>query len=287
MNYVVSLDVGGSSVKSAAVDVADRTNIVVTTTPIDSCNDRDTILGTLEQIIQKHLGEITQRNALCLGIGVGFPGPFDYAGGTALVKGVEKYEALYGLNLQDELQTKLHGHKLPIKFQNDAVCALIAEARYGKGRLHERVLGIVLGTGMGSAFIVKGQQVMTGLGVPASGYLYAEPFADANADEVFSTRGLQTRLHDMNEDINIPTAAQRARAGNKQLSAVFAEFGRDLGTFLTPYATEFQADVLILLGGIAQTDDLFGEMLERRLSIPFYQGSLEDRAGVVGASLLI
>lgn len=286
MDCIISLDVGGSSVKSALVAAADRTNIAVTTTPIDSRSDRHTILGTLRQTVQKHLLELTQRNASCLGVGVGFPGPCDYASGTVLVKGVEKYEALYGLNLRNELRTELNGYDLPIKLQNDAVCALVAEARYGERRLCERVLGIVLGTGMGSAFVVDGKQVVTGRGVPSSGYLYAEPFAGTTADEVFSTRGLQARLRKVNKSVSIPIAAQRARAGDKQLSDVFAEFGLDLGIFLAPYATEFQANALILLGGIAQTGDLFSETLEQHLPVPFYQGSLQDKAGVLGASLL-
>ncbi len=286
MNCIIALDVGGSSVKSALVAAADRTNITVTSTPINSRSDRHTILSTLRQTVQKHLLELTQRNALCLGIGVGFPGPCDYASGTVLVKGVEKYEALYGLNLRDELRTELNGHDLPIRFQNDAVCALVAEARYGKGKPCKRLLGIVLGTGTGSAFIVDGKQVVTGQGVPISGYLYAEPFAGTTADEMFSTRGLQARLSSVDKSISIQNAAQRARSGDKQLSDVFAEFGQDLGLFLTPYATGFQADALIVLGGIAQTGDLFGETLKRHLPVPFYQGSFQDKAGVLGASLL-
>ncbi len=287
MECVISLDVGGSSVKSAVVHVADRTDIAVTTTPIDSRGDKHTILVTLKQIIQRHLLKVRQRNWSCSGIGVGFPGPFDYANGVALIRGVEKYEAIYGLNLQDKLQTELDGEVLPVRFQNDAVCALIAEARYGEGKLHERVLGIVLGTGMGSAFVVRGEQVTTGRGIPSYSYLYAEPFAGAAADDVFSTRGLQARLRRVNEKLSIPIAAQQARAGDVELLAVFADFGRDLGTFLTPHATKFQADALVLLGGIAHTSDLFTETLRQHLPIPYYKSSLGDKAGVIGASLSI
>lgn len=287
MECIISLDVGGSSVKSAVVRVANRTDIVVTTTLIDSRGDKDTILETLKQIIQRLLHKVRQNHWSCSGIGIGFPGPFDYTNGIALIRGVEKYEAIYSVNLQDNLRTDLNGQSLPVKFKNDAVCALIAEARYGEGKLHGRVLGIVLGTGMGSAFVVRGEQVTTGRGIPSYGYLYAEPFAGSAADDIFSTRGLQARLRRVTEETSIPIAAQRARAGDVNLLAVFAGFGRDLGTFLTPYATEFQADALVVLGGIAHTNDLFAETLRQHLPIPYYKSSLGDKAGVIGASLAI
>lgn len=287
MECIIALDVGGSSVKSAVVLAADRTNFVATTTPINSRGDKDTILNTLTQIIQRHLLEVQQRGWACLGIGIGFPGPFDYTNGVALIRGVKKYEAIYGVNIRDNLQNCFDGRALPMKFKNDAVCALIAEARYGEGKLHGRILGIVLGTGMGSAFLVRGEQVMTGRGIPSYGYLYAEPFAGSAADDVFSTRGLQARLCRATEETSIPLAAQRARAGDVNLLAIFAEFGRDLGTFLTPHATEFRADALILLGGIAHTGDLFAETLRQYLPIPCYKSSLGDKAGIIGASLLV
>lgn len=287
MDCIIALDVGGSSVKSAVVNVFDRTDFTASVTPIDSRGDKETILATLEQIIQRHLLEVRRHNWSCSGIGIGFPGPFDYKNGVALIEGVEKYEAIYSLNLQDELRTEFDDRVLPMKFQNDAACALIAEARYGKAEVYSRVLGIVLGTGMGSAFVVNGERVTMGHGIPDGGYLYAEPFAGSAADDVFSTRGLQARVRHVDAALDIPLAAQQARAGDVTLNAVFTDFGQDLGTFLKPYATEFQADALVLLGGIAHTSDLFIKRLGQRLSIPCFKNSLGDKAGIIGASLLI
>lgn len=285
VDCIVALDVGGSSVKSALVPAPDPAAIAVTTTPVDSRGDKNAILGTFKQVIQQHLQEVKRER--CLGVGIGFPGPFDYPNGTALVRGVEKYEALYGVNLRAALRTDFGGRPLPLEFANDAACAILAETRYGTARHYTRVLGVALGTGMGSAFVVDGGLVTAGPGIPGNGYLYAQPFAGVAADDVFSTRGLVARLRRVGVAPNIPFAAERARAGDSVCKAIFEGFGHDLGMFLVPFAAAFGADALVVVGGIAHSSDLFGVALRKRLTIPVYTPSLGDKAGVIGASLLL
>jgi glucokinase len=40
-------------------------------------------------------------------IGIAMPGPFDYLTGICLMKNVNKYESLYGLNIKQELSDRL------------------------------------------------------------------------------------------------------------------------------------------------------------------------------------
>jgi glucokinase len=91
-----------------------------------------------------------------LGVAFGFPGPFDYEAGICLIEGVEKYGALYGVNIRDAIRTRLDLGDLPILFRNDAEAAVVGETRYGAGRNYPRVIGVTLGTGCGSAFLVDG-----------------------------------------------------------------------------------------------------------------------------------
>ena len=46
---------------------------------------------------------------------------------------------------------------LPVQILNDADCFALAEARYGVGRGHRRVFGIILGSGVGGGIVIDGQ----------------------------------------------------------------------------------------------------------------------------------
>ena len=126
---VIALDVGGTSVKSALVAPGGHVIGKRSITPIDSSSEADNILRTFAQIISAHLGE--SHISTFLGVTLGFPGPFDYGAGICLIEGVEKYGALYGVNIRAALQARLNLRDLPILFRNDAEAAVMGEARHG------------------------------------------------------------------------------------------------------------------------------------------------------------
>ncbi|MBW1753852.1 MAG: hypothetical protein JRJ46_12325, partial [Deltaproteobacteria bacterium] len=57
-----------------------------------------------------------------------------------------------------------------------------------------------------------------------------------------------------------------------------SEFGKDLGRFLRPFADDFGADVLIVLGGIAGALNYFRSKLEDQLDISVHPGKIQDAA---------
>ena len=58
----------------------------------------------------------------------------------------------------------------------------------GGGKDLNRIVGITLGTGMGSCFISDNSIVTSGAGVPENGWLYNQTFNDFLADDIFSIR---------------------------------------------------------------------------------------------------
>jgi glucokinase len=285
--WVIALDVGGTSVKSAAVSIGGQLLAPYRQTPIDSGGSAETILHTLAWIVQSHLAEVTGEEGSLLGVALGFPGPFDYATGVSRIRGVAKFESIYGKNVAGEVQQRLPNFDLPIRFRNDAESAITGEARYGAGQGIRRLIGLTLGTGCGSAFLVDGEPVITGDGVPANGWLYPIPFRGEQADDVFSIRGLIARLNRSDlANRNIRAAAEEARRGDPAAAAVFAHFGEDLGEFLGPFVAAFSANAVLILGGIAHNFDLFGPALTARLTVPVHPGQLDEEAALLGAAAL-
>jgi glucokinase len=283
---VIALDVGGTSVKSALVAPGGQVIGKPSITYIDSSGEADRILETFAQIIRTHLAE--NHTSDLLGVAFGFPGPFDYHAGICLIEGVEKYGAIYGVNMRDALSARLDLGDLPILFRNDAEAAVVGEARYGAGRDYRRLIGVTLGTGCGSAFLFDGVPVTSGPGVPPNGWLYPMLFRGLRADDVFSSRGLESRLGSAGvTQRNVKDAAETARAGDLVARQVFEAFGADLGSFLDAHAVAFAAEAVLVLGQIARAIDLFGPPLRQALSVPALPGERGPDAALLGAADLL
>jgi glucokinase len=283
---VIALDVGGTSVKSALVAPEGQVIGKPSITSIDSSSGAENILKTFAQIINTHLGQAQTSNVI--GVALGFPGPFDYGAGICLIEGVEKYQSIYGINMRDALRARLDLGQLPILFRNDAEAAVVGEARYGAGRDYGRLIGVTLGTGCGSAFLVDGVPVTSGPGVPPNGWLYPALFHGIRADDLFSRRGLEARLQAARvTERHVKAATEAARAGDADSRQVFEAFGADLGTFLNSFAVPFTAEAVLVLGRIAGAMDLFGPPLRQALSIPALPGERGPDAALLGAANLL
>jgi glucokinase len=170
-------------------------------------------------------------------------------------------------------------------FRNDGEAAILGESRYGAGKGISRIIGITLGTGLGSAFLVNGLPQTDGEGVPANGWLYSVPYRGATADDHFSTRGLLARLHENGLAFSSIDAA--ARVEDTFTRDVFETWGAELGQFLLPFVTTFKANAVIALGGITHAWDRFGPALQLTLPVPAMRGALGEDAALLGAADLL
>jgi glucokinase len=278
---VIALDVGGSSVKSALVSADQQIVGSICVDAIQSAASATEIHNTLAAIIAGRLENVRDVR----GIAFAFPGPFDYEQGICLIQNLGKYDALYGLNITTNLKEILGLPNLEIRYRNDAEAAILGEALYGAGAPYARLIGITLGTGLGSAFIAERNLITEGDSVPPHGWLYSCMFENRRADDVFSTRGLLARLRERGIDVdNIASAMQHK--DNNALTQVFTLFGSDLGTFLNPFVFEFRAAAVLVTGGIAETWDYFAPSLSPSLSVPALKGTLGKSAPLLGAATL-
>jgi glucokinase len=282
---VIALDVGGTSIKSGVVAPGGRVVRPPLVTPVDPHAAAEALLGLFTDVIARHAGEADTLGLR--GVCFGFPSPFDYANGVCWIRGVEKFESLYGVDLRAELGRRLCMTPASIRFRNDAEAAVVGEARYGAGRPFRRSVGITLGTGLGSAFVEDGEPVEEEARVPPEGKLFPQIFRGHRADDWFSRRGLEGRLREAGLPIDVRAAAGAARAGNAVAAGLFQRFGEELGAFLAPFAERFSADVVLVLGRIAGAFDLFGPAMRSALAVPVLTGSRPDDAALLGAAEML
>ena len=119
------------------------------------------------------------------GVGIGMPGPFDYERGISLIRGQDKFDSLYGMDVGAQIRRRLElPAEVPVRFINDAVAFALGECLYGAGRGFDRVLAITLGTGFGCALVERSGAVAWEVEA------YAMPYRDRRVDDYLSRRGI-------------------------------------------------------------------------------------------------
>lgn len=276
---VIALDVGGTFIKGSVMEHGVILTKTISQYDSRAHEDRETLLQHFVDIMMHLLLQYAEHNGQQqaaavayaetilrdrpLGIGVAFPGPFDYEQGICYIQDLGKFESLYGVNVYDELIQRIirtYGTKrtnLSIHFENDGrLFGLGASTLYPD----QRLICLTLGTGLGSAFIDNGRMITDRIDVPEDGYLYHRPFQDRIADDRFSRRGILKTAANLGidaEGVDVKELASMTRCSDYTALTVFQQFGTDLGSFLLPYCTAFRADRIIIGGQIAKSYDLF------------------------------
>jgi len=297
--YAIAFDVGGNFIKTAVLDEQGR---VLTGTyaiyPSHSKASKEEILDHFVRIIKQQTNRILDKQFQIFGVGYAFPGPFDYPNGICLIKGVDKFEHLYGVNLREEIMGRLAADDIfagrktkdfQVVFENDANLFALGEILNGKAGRYGRSICITIGTGTGSAFVDGGALVTTGPGVPPNGWVYNTPFGDSIVDDYISTRGILRLAADCGvgaEAAEVRAIAEMANSGEQAARRVFHRFGQLLGQMLDPFVRSFRPDAVIIGGQIAKSSDLFlagmAETLDcTKLAVEFAEDtSLSTFAGV-------
>ena len=248
---ILTADIGGSHITVGVCDlqthtICEQSAIRVEVNSKGSAND---ILnawgGAFEQVLKK------DEQLQILGLGIAMPGPFDYENGISYIKGLNKYEALYGLDIRQYLAALLKLDPQLVRFRNDAESTIAGEVLMGAGKGYQRVLGITLGTGFGSAY--------SGNGITLDINLGSEPYQQTIADDYFSTRWFVARFQELT-GISL-TGGVKELAALAPASAVarriFKEFAADMGDFLSEPIKQLTPEALIICGNIAKASRFF------------------------------
>lgn len=214
-------------------------------------------------------------------IGIAVPGPFDYEGGICLIEAQDKFRVPFRLNVKEALAQRLKISPTAIRFINDAAAFLQGEVLCGAGRGRKDVLGLTLGTGLGSA-------LCTG-GICADAGLWQAPFKEGLAEDYFSSRWFIQRYRTQSGR-TLQGVKEIAGAMNEEEKAgLFSAFSINLGEFLLPLIREHKPKAVIFGGNISQAKVSFFPGLEKflrrhRCNTALLGGLLGEDAALLGAA---
>ena len=244
-------------------------------------------------------------------IGFGIPALMDRERAVA--------RACVHLPLKDVAFRDLMSERLdrPVVVDNDANCALLAEARAGAAKGATDALLLTLGTGIGGG-VLAGGKLYRGAGgagelghtvVEVDGQLcpcgsrgcletVASGSAIALAGEAAAAAEPESALGKAKvagREITGPLVTELAGEGDSVAVAVLADAGRKLGAGLAGLANAFSPEVIVIGGGAAAAGELLlgpaREELQRRALGPNREARVVaahfgDEAGMLGAGVM-
>lgn len=274
----IGVDIGGSHITAAHVDC--NTYRVIDSTlkreRVASMDDAEVILQSWVKALSALIIKSSEET---ITIGIAMPGPFDYEQGISLMKGMQKYDSLYGMNIREILAERLGIPGEHITFINDAEAFLRGELASGAASDFERAIGVTLGTGLGSTSNCKGETVDVNRAFV--------PFLDSIAEEYISTRWFLRRYKELTGSEVKNVEELLATADQSVKDELFEEFSTNLAAFLNDFIADEDPQVLVVGGNIARCWDHFIDKLQDKIvnkAVVIRQTQMWEDAALVGAA---
>jgi predicted NBD/HSP70 family sugar kinase len=290
------IDLGGTKIEGAVVDAAHPDRVVCRTrVPTESARGYEHIVDRVRLVVERLEAESDRgRSPL---IGVGTPGTIEPATGTLKNSNTV---CLNGRPLARDLAEALG---TGTRLANDANCFALAEATLGAARGRPVVIGLILGTGVGSGIVVHGR-VLDGLHGIAGEWGH-NPVCGESApcycgrtgcvETVISGPALERYYESMTGNrLSLGDIAGRA-ATDPAAEATLARLSAKFGEAIAAVINVVDPDAVVIGGGVGNIHGLYGSatraavlrhLFNPELRTEFLKPTLGDSAGVFGAALL-
>jgi glucokinase len=149
-SYVIGVDIGGTKVAAGFVN---RSGEISHVTRVRMVSDSEAAAGlsSVTEALDSLLAKAQENHWTIRAIGVCAPGPLDPH--TGVVINPPNVTCWRNFPLAAEISNRYH---LPVKIENDANAAALAEVLWGAGKGYAKVFYISIGTGIGTGFILDG-----------------------------------------------------------------------------------------------------------------------------------
>jgi glucokinase len=297
---VLALDVGGTKIAGGLV-APDGSLLVRRDVATPGGDDPAALWAVVAGLLDSLLAE--RGDVPFGGVGIGCGGPMTWPQGHVSPVNIPAWR---DFPLLDRMRDR-YGIGLPVAIHNDAVCLALAEQRWGAGRGHENLLGMVVSTGVGGGLILGGNRIDGASGNAGHvGHVVVEP--DGPPCECGGRGCLEAIArgpaiaadavaHGWTGERTAEAVAEGARSGDDACAAAFTRAGHALGTALASTAALLDLEVVVVGGGVAQAGDLLlepaREAFAAHAGMDFVRrcrivpSALGPGAGLAGAAALV
>jgi glucokinase len=269
---VIGIDLGGTMVRAGAVE-RDGHILTLGETTIQANEGPQ---AGMERIIQLVQDIVEKSGARLLGIGIGCTGPLDLVRGA--IQNPYTLPGWEDVPITGPLKERF---SVPVVLENDADAAALGEYWVGAGQHVDRLMAVTVGTGIGTALILKGQ-IYRGIDNchPEGGHIIIDPsgplcycgaygcWESLAAGPAISEQARQAaRLHPeslMNslakgdiEKVDSAIAVMAARQQDLPARQVIQRAAHYIALGIVNLINSLAPETIVLSGGVMKSADLF------------------------------
>lgn len=253
---LIGIDLGGTKVNIGLVQgnkILEKKNVKL---PLNSKNEWDVI-----NLIIGLIKELVSNNKVS-GIGIGVPSILDRERG--IIHEVQNIPTWKEVPLA-EILTQEFG--IPVYLDNDANCFAIGEYHFGKGENCKNLVGLTLGTGMGTG-IINNHHLMSGANGGA-GEFGMIPYLDGVFEDYCSGQFFKRFFNSNGEEL-----LQLAKLGNQKALEAFEQFGTHLGNAIKIIMYAIDPQKIIIGGSVVESSPYFDASLKKSIDEFSYKKTL-------------
>jgi len=274
-NQTIGIDLGGTNIRGGVVSEDSLSSIL--SQKINASGSVNDVLKDLFSLVDKLINSSIQA------IGIGVPGLVETEQG--IVYDVVNIPSWKQVPLGQLLGDR---YGLPVFINNDANCFALGEFYFGKGKGLDSMVGLTIGTGLGSGIIIN-KKLYAGRngGAGEFGMIdYLDKYVEYYASGQFFKNVYQA---------DGETVFKNATEGDEKAIGMYEEMGSHLGNAIKTILYALDMELIVLGGSVRHAYRFFSKTLWQSLQSFAFQNAVKNlrievselqNSGLLGAAAL-
>ncbi|WP_141500227.1 ROK family protein [Paenibacillus luteus] len=292
MSIAVGIDIGGTKIAFGFVDEQGAV-IAKGSLKTDLTVEPAVMLTRVADAVK----ELAEQNGLAIetlkGVGVGAPGPLNTLKGELTCP--PNLKSWWGFPVVAELKKHL---PLPIKMENDATAAALAEKWIGAAQDSEHFIFITISTGIGAGIFMHGKLLTGSTGNAGDAGFMIMDEAGTPWEVVASGTAVARQATELlGREVTSKEAFELAAQGDVQMSELVNRVFKSIGMGCVSLINILDPSKIVIGGGVSQVGDPLFSAVKAYVSKHALNPSgretaivpalLQQDAGLIGAAALI
>lgn len=266
---------GGTNIRGGLVKEGELTGVLSRKINAD---------GSVEEVLQELFSLIDGLiNGSVKAIGIGVPGLMDEE--TEMVLDVVNIPSWKKVALRKWMEER---YNIPVVINNDANCFALGEFHFGKGKGYNSMIGLTVGTGLGSGIIIN-KKLYSGRNGGAGEFGMID-YLD-HCYEYYASGQFFNNVYNIDGEVVFKNASD----GNKDAIKMYGEMGTHLGNAIKMILYSLDVELIILGGSVRHAFPYFKDAMWKQIeTFPFTRAlehlkikiSTLENAGILGAAAL-